>query len=139
MLFKRILVIDHVEKFRDALVTILFVEGYHAIGAGSFTEAMDMLKKREFNMVIMEFEKFTNAECSSFLSWVKRYKPGVLVIIMGDQPSLKYKDQSLEEIVDGYVWKPLQIEDVRRIIGFVRSTADHASEMSVKTLQDSLN
>jgi len=111
----RILIIDQAEKFRKALITILHIEGYHAIGARSLEEAQKELKARDFHLVLLEFESVTGEDNVSFFNWIRRYKSQIPVVIMGDRALVKYRDEYLDDFTHGYILKPFEVADVRKI------------------------
>jgi len=120
MKMKRVLVVDHIDRFRNALITILHIEGYHAIGVGCTSDAKGLLKTREFSIVFMELDSTYYENESELLVWLKRYKPSLPVIIMSDMHGRKYQNKLITEIADDYILKPMQIEDIKRLIQCVR-------------------
>ena len=124
MQIKRVLVIDQAEKFRNALITILNIEGFHAIGAGSFLEAVDMLQHRDFSIVLMEIDNLAHGDNGRLFDYFKRHKQKIPVVIMSDQPFYMNVDQSLGDITHNFIRKPLQIDDIRKIIRYVRNDGE---------------
>ena len=124
MQMKRVLVIDQAEKFRNALITILNIEGFHAIGAGSFSEAVDMLQHRDFSLVLMEIDNLVHGDNGRLFDYFKRHKQKIPIVIMSDQPFYMNADQSLGDITHNFIRKPLQIDDIRKIISYVRDEGE---------------
>jgi DNA-binding NtrC family response regulator len=118
MQLKRVLVIDHTEKFRNALIAILNIEGFHAIGAGSFTEAADMLKHREVSLVLLTIDTLAHGENGRLFEYFKRHRQKIPVVIMSDQPFYMNTDQSFDDIAHDFIQKPLQIDDIKKIVRY---------------------
>jgi DNA-binding NtrC family response regulator len=127
MYIKRVLVIDSEEKFRDALVTIFHIEGFHAHGVGSFQEALKVLKKRQFSVMLVGFDDILHDDDEKILARIKRRNPGIPVVIMGDGVGLNSRVESLRRMADIFVGKPLQFEDVKRIVRFVSTVTSQES------------
>jgi DNA-binding NtrC family response regulator len=116
---KRILVLDSEQSYRDALITIFRIEGFHAMGAASIQEAVNFLKRREFSVVLIGFDEILDSDDVKILDWIKHRKPGLPMVIMSDGIGKLPGGESLKEIADVFVAKPPQFEDVKRIIRYV--------------------
>ena len=127
MQMKRVLVIDHTENFRNALITILNIEGFHAIGASSFSEAADMLKNRDVSLVLMEVDNLIQGDNGRLFEYFKRHKQKIPVVIMSDQPYYMSIDQSFGDIAHDFIRKPLRIDDIKKIIRYACDEPDPAA------------
>ena len=133
MHMKRILVIEPAENFRNALVTILQIEGFHALGVGTVQEACQKMKKRSFSVVLVGLNSALDPSDQQLLERFNRRSPGVPVVVLGNEcPGIR-SDVIERQKTGDFHWKPLELRDIREIIRFVNTVTAGCNRTEART------
>ena len=122
----KILVVDDQESWRMLLKTILDGEGYNVTTASSFQEGSDLIKKGDFDLIILDMRLVDNATYNiqgmALLKQTKSQHPDTRAILFTGFPDEMQKDiainvygadEFLEKVPDGM---PLDIDKFLAII-----------------------
>ena len=112
----QILVVDDEAAQREILRTILTAEGYQVETAGTAAEALDKGGKRRFDLILSDL-RMPGADGLSLVRDLSREDPPTLVIIMTGFGSLDSAEQAMKQGAFDYLTKPLERDDLLRIVG----------------------
>jgi len=112
----QILVVDDEAAQREILRTILTAEGYRVETAGTAAEALDKGGRHRFDLVLSDL-RMPGADGLSLVRDLSREDPPTLVIIMTGFGSLDSAEQAMTQGAFDYLTKPLEREDLLRIVG----------------------
>lgn len=112
----QILVVDDEVAQREILRTILTAEGYQVETAGTAAEALDKGGKRRFDLILSDL-RMPGADGLSLVRDLSREDPPTLVIIMTGFGSLDSAEQAMKQGAFDYLTKPLERDDLLRIVG----------------------
>ncbi len=112
----QILVVDDEAAQREILRTILAAEGYQVEVAKSAAEALDKGGRRRFDLVLTDL-RMPGADGLSLVRELSREDPPTLVIVMTGFGSLDSAEQAMKQGAFDYLTKPLERDDLLRIVG----------------------
>ncbi len=112
----QILVVDDEAAQREILRTILAAEGYEVETARTAAEALEKGGRQRFDLVLTDL-RMPGASGLSLVRELSREDPPTLVIIMTGFGSLDSAEQAMKHGAFDYLAKPLERNDLLRIIG----------------------
>jgi two-component system response regulator PilR (NtrC family) len=112
----QILVVDDETAQREILRTILVAEGYQVEVAKSAVEALEKGGRKRFDLVLTDL-RMPGADGLSLVRELSREDPPTLVIIMTGFGSLDSAEQAMKQGAFDYLTKPLERDDLLRIVG----------------------
>lgn len=112
----RILVVDDEESIREFLDIMLRKEGYEVTMAEDGAKAIDLLKKKTFDLVIsdMQMPQVTGME---LLKHVKDNFPDLLFMMITAFGTTETAVEAMKLGAYDYITKPFKIDEVRIVIG----------------------
>ncbi len=114
-----ILIILDEEYLNRNIVRSLQKDGYVVKGVSSGTEAVHLLWAEEYDIVISD-QKMPDTDGFELLQWIRTYRPGTRMIMVGMPGSSVTRTQALENGVVSYLEKPLDLhilkEELRRLL-----------------------
>jgi two-component system response regulator PilR (NtrC family) len=112
----RILVVDDEESIREFLDIMLRKEGYEVTLAEDGARAMDLLKKKTFDLVISDLQmpQVTGME---LLKHVKDNFPDLLFMMITAFGTTETAVEAMKMGAYDYITKPFKIDEVRIVIG----------------------
>jgi DNA-binding NtrC family response regulator len=111
---EEILVVDDDPGFRGLMETILAGEGYRVNSAGSVAEAVRLLERRQFHLVVSDL-KLPDGEGLQILSWVHEHSPETPVIMITAFGTVSSAVEAMKLGAADYLGKPLSSPDELRI------------------------
>jgi len=111
----RILVIDDDESIRDVLTTVLEREGYLVDQAENGNEAIRKSKIRFYNLAFIDI-RLPDMEGTKLLTDLKETIPRMVKIILTGYPSVQNAVEAVNKGADGYLVKPINIEDLLKTV-----------------------
>jgi two-component system response regulator PilR (NtrC family) len=112
----KILVVDDDQNMREVMEIMLQQEGYDVVGEGEPLEAVQLCKKKYFDLVITDLKmpKITGIE---FLKVIKDHRPDTLVILItayasGETAINAMKEGAYDYVEKGENWQ----EELRRVV-----------------------
>jgi DNA-binding response OmpR family regulator len=112
----RTLVVDDEEGIRYFLAETLRRAGHTVVAATSGEEALDKLRERPFDVVMLDLRLGGRVDGLRVLESVKWRWPETVVIILTAHGSLDSALDAIQEGVDGYLLKPVEPEEVRQAV-----------------------
>ncbi|HEX9132231.1 MAG TPA: response regulator [Ktedonobacteraceae bacterium] len=114
-----ILIILDEEYLNRNIVHSLQKDGYAVKGVKSGTEAVHVLWAEEYDIVISD-QKMPDTDGFELLQWIRTYRPGTRMIMVGMPGSSETRTLALENGVVSYLEKPLDLhtlkEELRRLL-----------------------
>ena len=114
-----ILIVLDDEYLNQNIVNSLQIDGYFVKGVTSGTEAVHLLWAEEYDVVVSD-QKMPDADGFELLQWIRTYRPGTRMIMIGMPGSAVTRTQALENGVVSYLEKPLDLhilkEELRRLL-----------------------
>ena len=108
---RRIMVVDDDEGMRDILSTALSGMGYDVLTASRGTEALDLLLKSSFALVLTDLQ-MPGMDGWSLASRIKDRFPGTPVILMTGYEKKEVMERMKVSSVDYVIFKPFRLEDI---------------------------
>jgi len=107
----RILIVDDDENIRKTLSAILKNEGYTVDVAQSGSEAIQKTKAAAYNVAVIDI-RLPDIEGIELLSKLKDAVPKTRKIIVTGYPTLKNAVAAVNKKADGYLMKPVDVEQL---------------------------
>ncbi len=111
----RILVVDDDDSIRTVLKAILEDEGYIIDLAKNGKEAIEKSNIIFYNMALIDF-KLPDMDGTELLGAMKETTPKMIKIIITGYPTLQNAVNAVNEHADGYIIKPLNMENLLKTI-----------------------
>jgi DNA-binding NtrC family response regulator len=111
----RILIIDDEAPAREALSKLLSINGNLVQGAATGEEALDLLSREHFNIVVTDL-LLPDTSGINILVQVKSAAPQTEVILITGHATAETAVQAMKEGAFDYIVKPLNIDELRMII-----------------------
>src|SRR5204863_6703662 len=112
----RILVVDDERTLRESCHSVLEAEGYNVVVAGRGNEARDTLKRRPFDITLVDWF-MGEVPGSELLRIALATNPGTIVIIMTGNPSIASSLEALQQGAWDYLPKPFSGTQLQILIG----------------------
>jgi DNA-binding NtrC family response regulator len=119
---EKILIVDDEENMRRTLADILEDEGYQVATAATGEEAIRMCSKGDYSIVLMDV-RMPGVDGVEAFRQIRRHQEGVRVILMSAYSVDALKEAALDDGAIAFLSKPLDVEQVVRLIGEVKDTA----------------
>ncbi len=116
----RLLVVDDEESLRTVLCSELVSEGFKVQNAGDGDEAIAILDKEEFDLVLLDI-KMPRVNGFDVLKHVKERHPGTKVVMLTGFADLKNAIESKKLGAEDFVSKPYDLVDLLTTIERVLS------------------
>lgn len=111
----RILVVDDDESVRKVLATILEKEGYTVDTAETGNEAIGKTKTNSYNLALIDI-RLPDMDGTKLLAAMQETSPKMVKIIITGYPSMRSAIEAVNKGANGYVLKPIKIENLLNII-----------------------
>lgn len=110
------LVVDDEQGIRFFLKETLKKDGHAVTTAADGEEALDALRDRRFDLMILDLRLGGRVDGLRVLEAVRWRWPSTIVIMLTAHGSLESAQKAIEEGVDGYLLKPVEPTEVREAI-----------------------
>jgi DNA-binding NtrC family response regulator len=111
----KILVVDDEPLIRESLYEILRIEGYHVQMAQSGQEAVQLLEKSAFDIVVTDF-KLPKMSGMDLLSAIKKDYPKTELIMITGYGSIETAVEAMKKGAYDYITKPINDNEIKIII-----------------------
>lgn len=111
----RILVIDDDESVRKVLAVALADKGYTVETAEDGKAAIEKSKTNFFNLALVDI-RLPDMEGAKLLTAMKETTPKMVHIILTGYPSLQNAIEAVNKGADGYIVKPVNMENLLTIV-----------------------
>jgi DNA-binding NtrC family response regulator len=112
----RVLIIDDERTLRESCRTFLGTEGYSVEVCGKGREALDLLQRREFDIVLVDLY-MSDVPGMALLEAALKKSPDTIVIIMTGNPSVATSVEALRAGAWDYLPKPFSATQLQILIG----------------------
>lgn len=108
---RNILVVDDEESFRFGVEQLLQQRGYQVASARSAEHALDVLEKRQIDVVITDI-KMPGMDGFELVQWLRKHRPSVRVLMTTGFDSLQAREQSKALGAVSYLAKPVDLGEL---------------------------
>ena len=122
-----ILVIDDERTLRESCKTVLDAEGYRVEACGSGEEALNLVKRRRFDIVMVDLY-MTEVSGMELLRAILEAVPETIVIVMTGNPSVASNIEALRAGAWDYLPKPFSATHLQILVGRAAHTVTVARE-----------
>jgi len=112
----RVLVIDDERSLRESCATTLGVEGYHVTTSGRAQEALEILKRRAFDIVLIDLYMADVPGIELLRTALATHRDTIVIVITG-RPSLESSLEVLQAGAWDYLPKPFTGTQLQILIG----------------------
>ncbi|MBI1722750.1 MAG: sigma-54-dependent Fis family transcriptional regulator [Gemmatimonadetes bacterium] len=112
----RLLVIDDERTLRESCKSVLEVEGYRVEVCGRGTDALDLVRRRPFDIVLTDLY-MTDVGGMELLQAALAAHPGTIVIVMTGNPSVASNIEALRAGAWDYLPKPFSATHLQILVG----------------------
>ena len=136
----RFLVIDDHEIVRKGLQLFLtdFYPGSAVAEARTGDEAVDLLKKERFTLVILDLQ-IPNTNSFNILDFIKTQYPETRVLVFSMSPESLYGKRVIKAGADGYLPKESSVDDIRTAVDTLLKNKKYVSPRLVEILVEEMN
>ncbi len=115
MASSRILIVDNEPRMVDSLKTLLTMEGYEVVGENDAAEAMGLLERSDFDLVIADI-RMPRYDGIELLRRAREKDPYMGVILITGYASLETAKNAVGEGAFGYLTKPLELDELKLVV-----------------------
>jgi DNA-binding NtrC family response regulator len=126
----RVLLVDDEERFRVTTSATLKRRGFHVTGAATGFEAVEEVKKTEFDIVVLDV-KMPGMDGTEALHIIKTYRPALPVILLTGHGIPVWEHKTYMDCVR-YLVKPCDMETLIRMIVRMVAERKEKSEKNAK-------
>ncbi len=112
----RTLVVDDEHTLRDSCASVLRLEGYDVTVSGRGQEALELLKRRPFDIVLTDLY-MTQVDGLALLRAALATNPDTIVIVMTGNPSVESSVEALRQGAWDYLPKPFSAQHLQITMG----------------------
>jgi len=105
----RVLIVDDEERFRETTATILTKRGFAVQAVGSGIEAIDEIKKDDFDVVVLDVQ-MPGMDGNEALREITKIKPQLPVLMLTGQGTPASAREGLRDGLFDYLTKPCAID-----------------------------
>src|SRR6185503_19895119 len=127
----RTLVVDDEHTLRDSCATMLRLEGYDVTVSGRGQEALEVLKRRPFDIVLVDLY-MSQVDGLALLRAALATNPETIVIVMTGNPSVESSVEALRQGAWDYLPKPFSAQHLQIIMGRATHTLLVGQETQAK-------
>src|ERR1051325_4462805 len=131
----RILVVDDEESIREFLDIMLRKEGYEVTCVEDGQRAIDMLKKKSFDLIISDLQ-MPNVTGIELLKHVKETQPDLLFMMITAFGTTESAVEAMKVGAYDYITKPFKIDEVR--INISNALTSRTLELENRSLKKEL-
>ena len=126
-----ILIVDDNESILETLTAILEEKGYHTDTAKNGREATEKAKTNFYNLALLDI-KLPDIEGTKLLTEIEETSPRMVKIMITGYASLENAVEALNLGADAYIMKPLDPENLLKVINEKLKAQRKAEKMTQK-------
>src|ERR1044072_9715901 len=111
----RVLVVDDEENVRVTTAAILEQEGYDVATASDGREALEMVARKHFDLVLTDL-RMEDMDGIALLHDLQTQHPNLVTIVLTGYASIESSIDALRQGVYDYLVKPCMVEDLKRTV-----------------------
>ena len=116
-----ILIVDDNQEIREIIEILLTGEGFQAVQAKDGMTALELLKEREFDLIILDI-MMPGMNGLALARMIQKIQPRCNLIVVTEHP--EYALEALQIFVSGFLLKPANEADVRNVLENLRYPAE---------------
>ncbi len=128
MSIHRILVADDEESIRWVLSKALSKQGYAVELAADGTDALELIRKKKFDLAVLDI-KMPGITGLDLLNRIQEEYPGLLVVIMTAESTMKNAVEAMKRGAYDYITKPFDLDALDAIILKANKATDVSEEV----------
>jgi len=132
---KSILVVDDDTAILKYATHILQLEGYDVDAAETGFEAIEKSNAHFYNLALLDI-KLPDMEGTELLTKMHRTTPSMMKIMVTGFPSLDNAVEALNMGADAYLLKPVELEDLLKVVKEKLKEQEEAEKMSEEQVAD---
>jgi len=113
----RVLVVDDEEDFLETLVKRLEKRGIEAVGVKSGEEALDTMKQKLFDVVVLDIKMPGGMDGIQALREMKQIQPLTEVVLLTGHASVETSIEGMRLGAFDYLLKPIKLEELMAKLG----------------------
>ncbi|MCF8120695.1 MAG: response regulator [Deltaproteobacteria bacterium] len=113
----RVLVVDDEEDFLETLVKRLEKRGIEAVGVKSGEEALDSMKQKLFDVVVLDIKMPGGMDGIQALREMKQIQPLTEVVLLTGHASVETSIEGMRLGAFDYLLKPIKLEELMAKLG----------------------
>ncbi|UCE60218.1 MAG: response regulator [Phycisphaerales bacterium] len=117
-----VLIVDDEKNMRTTLADILDEEGYEVVTAATGEEAIEFCTRRGFDVVLLDV-RMPGIDGVETFRRIRRHRDNIRVIMMSAFSVDELKQAALYEGAIAFLSKPLDVQQVVKLVGEVKDTA----------------
>ena len=110
MQYFNILIVDDEEDFLDTLMNRLKKRGIDTAGCTSGEEALELIKKKTFDVVVLDIKMPGGMDGIETLREMKKLRPDTEVLLLTGHGSVETSVEGMKEGAFDYLLKPIKLE-----------------------------
>jgi two-component system response regulator AtoC len=110
-----ILIVEDDEAQRELLGEALRKRGFYVEGAENLAEAKELLEKRDFNVLLLDY-KLPDGDGLEFLAYLKKNYPNIPTIMLTAYASVENAVSAMKAGAFHYLAKPINLEELNLIV-----------------------
>ncbi len=111
----RVLVVDDDRAVREGCVSVLQLDGHQVTGTGRGDEAIDLLRRRRFDLVLVELS-LAPVSGMELLRTAQAAHPDIIVVVMTGNPSVVSSIEALRTGAWDYLPKPFSASQLQVLV-----------------------
>ena len=111
----KLLLVDDDKNALDGLVKILTHDGYPVSGVLSGYEALSLLSKKNFDIIVTDM-KLPGIGGLSLIHEIRKKEESVAIVVITAYSSVKTAVEAIKCGADDYLTKPINIEELRLVL-----------------------
>ena len=115
MIKPKLLLVDDDKNALDGLVKILTHDGYHVSGVLSGYEALSLLSKKNFDIIVTDM-KLPGIGGLSLIHEIRKKEESVAIVVITAYSSVKTAVEAIKCGADDYLTKPINIEELTLVL-----------------------
>lgn len=118
----RLLFVDDEEGIRITLPAILRLEGFEVSVAGSVPEALELMQREQFDILVTDLNIGEPGDGFTIVSAMRRTQPKAVTFILTGYPDFQSALEAIRRQVDDYLTKPA---DIRKLVSMIKEKLEH--------------
>jgi DNA-binding NtrC family response regulator len=110
-----ILIVEDDKAQRELLAEALRKRGFYVEGAENLVEAKELLEKRDFNVLLLDY-KLPDGDGLEFLAYLKKNYPNIPTIMLTAYASVENAVSAMKAGAFHYLAKPINLEELNLIV-----------------------
>ena len=133
-MLSNVLVIDDDKETRNMFSTVLTDVGYLVEAVENGKQAIKICKKGPFDVALIDIE-LPDIKGVDLLKTLRQIQPKMVKIIITGHPSIENAVKSVNEKADGYLLKPVNMEEMLEMIKKILAERTNEYVQMIKTVE----